>query len=166
MLPTNRTDELAEQAAGTVYHCESACAALANRSVTRPPSVPASTIASTYRPPTPGRPAHDSLPTSLLATPFVITSIHFTLKAASTGVALTARNESRASHIFTTDCHLSAPPSPSPPHRHYQPASVRHAVRFAIAVPRPFSKLFEIDERGLPSSEKKSFKEKKNIRTP
>lgn len=44
---STNTDELAGRAAGTVYHCGSACAALANRSVTPIRPVPA--LASTRR---------------------------------------------------------------------------------------------------------------------
>lgn len=86
------------------------CAALANRSVTLvlcpdqfqcfhllPPFPPSPSIRSRCLP---------SLPSCDLS---VITSIHFTLKAASTSHSLTVRNESRASRIFTTDCY----PTPS-----------------------------------------------------
>lgn len=76
------TDELTDQAAGTVYHCGPACVALATRPRYLPPTPPARPVPPTPLPPTiPGCPT--PLPSLPPCDPFVITSIHFTLKAAN-----------------------------------------------------------------------------------
>lgn len=66
MLCRTNTDELTDQAAGTVYHCGPACAALANHSVTPilyPDQSP------TPPPTTPWLPDPSPLPLPHLATP-------------------------------------------------------------------------------------------------
>lgn len=115
VLCRTNTDELTDQAAGTVYHCGPACAALANRSVT-PILYPDQFHRRLHLPPfAPWSPdPFSSLPPS---DPFVITSIHFTLKAASVARPFET-SPARVAFLLQITTHSLSPSPLSPVPKH------------------------------------------------
>lgn len=111
VLCRTNSDELTDQAAGIVYHCGSACAALANHSVT-PILYPDQFHRRLHLPP-------------LVAWPFPssptlqsLRNYKHSFHTKSGQRSPTVRNESRASRIFATDYHpfaLTFSPLPQPP---------------------------------------------------
>lgn len=97
-LCRTNTDELTDEAAGTVYHCGPACAALANRSVT-PILYPGQFHRCLHLPPL----GCLTLPLSPALRPLRNYKHSFHTKSGQR--SQTIRNESRASRIFATDYH-------------------------------------------------------------